>query len=221
MAFTIKSKTLRAIFASAAILTGTMGPVPSLTPNAEAAVPVHVHTNAAAHAAAAAAARRRHDREATNAVITNPSSQNIAYLQQRGLVDSTTTPYITAAVVEMKIPIGTKPEDITEQQRENFMQLLRDKRLVAEVSSPTEEQAVEKGLSRQLAPYFAACKDDLGYSSSVTLPQAQAVETCMDNRHWENDTKPLLKKVGLGAAGLAVAGGIAAAIAKKRREQSF
>ena len=134
----LRKGTLRKAFAAVAMmtaLTGVMAPQPAEAMN----VAVHVATMTAVTAAnnAAAAAHARHDREAENAVIANPSAENIKALQGRGLVDKTTVPYVQQAVKDMHVAPGTKPGDVTGTQRDQFMQAVKDKRLVAEVSSTT------------------------------------------------------------------------------------
>jgi hypothetical protein len=225
MPFFSKS-TLRTLFAAAVMLTAS-GFIPTpLTPSAEAGVPITTTTGATvinSGAAAAAAARRaREDREATNAVIVAPAGPTISRLAKRGVIDKTMTPYIDEMVAEMKIPAGTKANEITQAQRDQFLTGLKTKRLVAEMSSTTAEEAVAKGMSKSLVPYFMETKTEFGYSSAVTLPQAKTLEAAMKGKHWKNDTRPVLEKVAAIGGAVMVAGGIGYAVAaSKKRHSSY
>jgi hypothetical protein len=209
---------LRKAFFAVAVLTG-VGIIPSpAVPEAQAAVSsAGAAAAASAAAAAAAAARARADREAENAVIVSPTDQNIARLQDRGIVDRTTIPYIRETVASMKVAPGTKEDDISYAQRDQFLGGLQDRRLVAEMSAASPQDATSKGLSDGLAPYFTATKAELGYSGPVTLPQARAMEKILEDKHWENDTKPFLEKTALVAGGVAVVGGVGFALTASRR----
>jgi len=190
-------------------------------PPAQAA-PVVVNTAATsaatAAAAAAAAANARRDRESVNAVIVNPTEAAIAHAKGRGQVDWTTIPYIQETVREMNIAPGTKADHITEAQRSHFKQLLKDKRLVAQMSSDSRADAQAKGMSEMDGSYFDITKEKLGYSGPVTLPQAQEIQKSIDAQVWENHTKPALQMAGMIGGGIAVAGGAAYAFTRRRRD---
>ncbi|MEZ0225872.1 MAG: hypothetical protein ACAH83_15060 [Alphaproteobacteria bacterium] len=215
--------TLRKLFAAAVMLTAS-GLVPTPMTQSAAAGPmttINAATTVNNGAAAVAAARRaRENREATNDVIVAPTGANISRLEKRGVVDKTTAPYIDEMVAEMKIPSGTKAKDITQAQRDQFLTGLKSKRLVAEMSSTTAEEAVAKGMPKSLAPYFMETKAESGYSDAVTLPQAKELEAAMKARHWKNDTKPMLEKVSAIGGTVVVVGGIGYAVAASKRRQS-
>lgn len=211
-------KKLRRIF-GAVVLAGAA--MTAVAPPAQAG-PVVVNTaatSAATAAAAAAAARNaRLNREAVNDVIVNPTEATIAHAKDRGQVDWTTTPYIYEAVREMHIPAGTKADNITEAQRGQFQQMLRDKRLVAQMSADTQAEAEAKGLDRDLAQYLGEVKAALGYSGPVNLSQARAMQKGMEDIHWERDTRPALEKAGIVLGGAAAAGGIVYTMNRRRRD---
>jgi hypothetical protein len=208
---------LRKVFAAVAMataLTGVVAPQP-----AQAMSPaVHIAVTASvANSNAAAAARRRHDRAAENAVIVNPSAENIQHLKDRGLVDETTSPYIQYAVSDLHIAPGAKADDVTAAQREKFMQTLKDQRLIAEMSAPTAQAAVAKGMSKSLSPYFAQCRANVS-SVTVSFAQAQKMESCMSQMHWQKDTKPALIKGTLGSVIALNAIGVAMVLSRRKKK---
>lgn len=220
MAFFSKG-TLRKAFMAAAVMTTLTGLAPQA---AQASVPVVSSTAATAAltaaAAANAAANAARDREAKNDVIVNPSDENIAKLEDRGLIEKTDIPYIRETVASMNVARGTAADDISDTQRDQLMTGIQERKLVAEMSSATPQEAVSKGMPESLAPYFTATRAELGYAGNVTLPQAQAIEHSLESKHWENDTKPALEKTSAVGGTVLVVGGVAYAIAsaKKRRD---
>lgn len=217
----LKSKLVKA-FAAVALFTTALGFLPStaqaMTP-AVSMAPSIAAMNAAN--AAAAAAHARHVREATNDVIVNPTPQNIENAKGYDVVDNTTIPYLNSAIADLNLKPGTKADDITDAQRDRFTQLLQDKKLIAEMSSDTPEAAVAKGMSSGLSPYFNQVKSDLGYSGTVNLAQAQAMQQRMASIHWEHDTKPVVEKTALVVGGVALVGGAAYVIGKKNRGYDY
>lgn len=211
-------KKLRRIFAGVVIAGAALTAV---APPAHAG-PVVVNTaatSAATAAAAAAAARNaRLNREAVNEVIVNPTETAIKHADNRGQVDWTTIPYIQEAVREMNIPAGTKADSITEAQRSHFQQSLRDKRLVAQMSSNSRASAEAKGMSEMDGSYFDITKEKLGYSGPVTLSQAREIQEKIDAQVWENHTLPALKMAGMIGGGVVAVGGAAYALTKRRRD---
>ncbi|MEZ0226083.1 MAG: hypothetical protein ACAH83_16125 [Alphaproteobacteria bacterium] len=206
---------LRKAFAVAAIAIGVMA-APGFTPPAEAAgSSAAAGAAAGAAAAAAAAARRAEDERVMNAVITNPSDQNIDHLYRRGLVYRTAMPFVREAVNEMQVPPGTKPNQITETQRRHLTALVTNKWRVGYISAQTPGEAVGKGLRESLAPYFTACKDG---TQEFTFDAAKAAEQCMKDAHWEHDTKPaLIKTVEIGGMLGGVSALVYAVVAARRR----
>ncbi|MEZ0262319.1 MAG: hypothetical protein ACAH80_15040 [Alphaproteobacteria bacterium] len=184
--------------------------------------PVVVNTAATsaatAAAAAAAAANARHNREAVSNMIANPTENTIAYAKNRGQVDWTTIPYIHEAVREMHIPAGTKGSQITEAQRMQFHQLLKEKRLVAQMSADTRADAEAKGLPQSLSQYFEISKDQAGLKGPVTLAQANTLHKTLEDKHWENDTKPAMQAAGLIGGGAVVVLGAGYAFTRRRRD---
>lgn len=205
---------LRKAFAVAALSLGIIA-APGFAPPAQAASSSAAAASAAASAAAAAAAaaRRAADDRAMNEAIVNPSDQNIQTLQNRGLVSRHAAPFVREAVGEMGIAPGTKPGQITHAQRDALKSLVTNKWRVSYVSALTPGEAVGKGLSESLAPYFNDCKDG---TREFTYDAAKAAEQCMKDAHWEHDTKPALQKTAAGAGILASLGALIYAATRRR-----
>jgi hypothetical protein len=204
------------VFAAVAIFGGAMTVA---APPAQAISPAHVviiTSSSAAANNAAAAARARHNREARNDVIVNPTDAAITKLRERGLVDAHAVRFVREAVQEMHVPAGTKAGDVTEAQRDRLGELVNQKWLVAKMSAGNEAAAEAEGLSPELAKYLDAAKAELGFKGAVTLEQARAIEKNVEAKHWEKDTKPALQSAGLVAGGLAAVG--AGVYALKRQQ---
>lgn len=134
-----------------------------------------------------------------NAVITNPSAQNIKRLIERDLVRPAEVPYIKDVVASMKVPAGTKADAITAAQREQFTQGLKQRQLIGEMSVTTAKEAVAKGLPENLAPYFADCRMPV-QTQTISFSQAQGMQDCMSHMHWEHIKPAVYKAVGIGFA---------------------
>lgn len=172
---------------------------------------VIITSSAAANSVAAnAAANARADREAMNNLIVNPSDNNIVKAYERSLINSYQLPYVAESVKAMALPQGISADDITEDQRDMFKAVLKQKQNAAIVSSATAEGAINKGLPRPLSKYFTECKSrNNGVNGTME---------CMSDEHWEKETKPLLQVMGAaaGTGFLIVVGG--GAIMNRRRK---
>jgi hypothetical protein len=185
---------LRKAFMTALMTTAAAAGAATYAPPAEAAM--KAATSAAAIAARGAARRHRMD-EATVAAILNPSDANIQTLVDRGVITAFQAPYAKESAAALKMTNGGQ---VTESVKSAFISSIEMKLETAIMAAATPAEAVGKGLSSGLSPYFNECK-----ASYKNVPEL-AIH-CMEGKHWENDTKPLLKEIlggglllGLGMA---------------------
>jgi hypothetical protein len=185
----LKGKLLKA-FTAVAFASTAMGFLPLVTPQAEAAyvVPpqgtIHVGYSKAA----------RESREALDYVIVNPVAANIKNLQvQMPRMEDSLVPFMAETAAEMNIPPDTRPDQITPEQRAHFIKTVEEKRLVAQMSSDTREQAEAHGLRDWLSPFFEKTKVELGYSGAVTLGQAQEIDQKLFDQHYDKNIQPKME----------------------------
>lgn len=198
----MKKTSLRNVFLvatlSASVVTGGgVMPVPEV--RADAAV------TAAVVAATESSSSRAKD-DAVNKALVDPSKDNIAALLSLdgfGLPQKINPPVMIEDVISgMKIPAGTKPEKVTEEQRQGLYKGIKDRLTMAIYSSKDGDEAVSLGLHKNLSPYFSECRDRM--NSPIGPAEAKEAEKCMEDRHWEKDVKPGLVMGGKAMAALTV-----------------
>ncbi|TAL26938.1 MAG: hypothetical protein EPN97_18400 [Alphaproteobacteria bacterium] len=210
----MKNSKLRKAFAVAALGLGIMV-TPGFVPQAHAGGSV-----VAAMAASNAAARRRADDAALNAVMADPSGQNIAALQARYVLPGQAVPFLREALKEMNLPAGLRADEVTEAQRLQLKDIVQNKWRVEYMSAATGSEAVGKGLRADLGKYFAACTE--GVSKPLSYDTAAKAEDCLKDAKWEHEDKPALKIAGgVVAGGGALWGAVALAQRLRRRQQGY
>ena len=193
---------LKRSFAAALAFTAVSGGAQMFYPaDAEASVVIIA-------AAASSSARHRHDREAMDNLIANPSAENVQIIRERLLITAAQVPYVLDSIKEMNVPKNIVPEGVTEEMRSQLKSLILQNQTRAIIASSTPEEAVQKGLETELAPYFNFCKQS---------KHAVSVMQCMEDQHWEKDTKPLLKTIGGVLGGGLLSVGASVAFIRRRR----
>ncbi len=221
----LKKKLTGAFLAVAAI--GTGGSLPIATAHADFDVAV----TAAVTAATAVTGDEISGRGpvsaraiyATNAVIVDPSTNNIRELANSEAIPATQIPYVKMSAGEMKLPKGLLPEDVTDAQRAEFRFWLKRNQWLAIMSSATPKEADEKGLNDINPNYFFHFND---CKAELKIPPGQVRNEklrsrfyqCLDDKEHSRKNNVLL--VGLlGLAGVAGAAGLGAYVSESRRRK--
>ena len=138
------------------------------------------------------------------------------------MIDSTQVPYVLSSIRDLKLPAHTKADDVTYDQRQKFLDLIKQKQDIAIDSSATVAEAAKKGLDGNWKPYFLKCKAGV---ITVDTRTAKKIDDCMSSAHWNNDTKPTLEIAGGVIGGLVIVGmtgaGIGSAVRRRRYKNTY